>query len=86
MKGLLIIIIIALLLLSFAEARTARSYKARAEFKRLQPCPATGKSSGPCPGWEIDHVVPLYKDGADSPANMQWLKIEQHREKHRKRK
>ena len=35
------------------------------------------------PGYVVDHVVPLYKGGADTPENMQWLTKEQHKEKHR---
>jgi len=39
---------------------------------RLHPCPSTGKISGPCPGYVIDHVAPLKRGGADDPSNMQW--------------
>lgn len=35
------------------------------------------------PGYVVDHVVPLYKGGKDIPDNMQWLTVEQHKEKHR---
>lgn len=53
-------------------AAESRSPTARAEFKRLHPCPATGSPRGACPGWVIDHVVPLACGGVDAPANMQW--------------
>lgn len=49
-----------------------RSSAAKNEFKKTQPCPATGSSSGACPGWTVDHVVPLKRGGPDVPANMQW--------------
>jgi hypothetical protein len=55
-----------------AHGRIARDPRARNEFKRTHPCPATGKSSGACPGYVIDHVQPLKRGGADTPANMQW--------------
>ena len=65
-------------------ARQPRSYAAKAEFKRLNPCPANEKKSGPCPGWQIDHVVPLKCQGDDLPSNMQWLTIDEHKEKTRR--
>lgn len=49
-----------------------RSSHARTEFKHEQPCPATGRSSGPCKGYVIDHIKPLACGGADTPVNMQW--------------
>jgi hypothetical protein len=49
-----------------------RSSAARLEFKRQNPCPSTGARSGACPGWIIDHVIPLCAGGADDPVNMQW--------------
>ena len=48
------------------------SSKARSQFIHANPCPATGKTSGPCKGWIVDHVVPLCAGGADKPDNMQW--------------
>lgn len=59
-------------ILSFAEAKQLRSHSAVAEFKRQQPCPATGQPKGSCPGWIVDHVIPLCAGGADHPHNMQW--------------
>ena len=55
-----------------AHGRIARDPRARNEFKRTHPCPATGKSSGACPGYVIDHVEPRKRGGADTSANMQW--------------
>jgi hypothetical protein len=64
-----------------AAAAAPRSSSARAEFVKANPCPATGKKRGACPGWEVDHVVPLKCNGPDHPSNMQWLTVEQHRAK-----
>jgi len=58
-----------------------RSAAAKAEFQRANPCPATGASRGACPGWQIDHVEPLKCGGPDTPANMQWLTINEHKAK-----
>jgi hypothetical protein len=49
-----------------------RSSAVRAEFKRSNPCPSTGRSTGPCPGFVIDHIEPLCASGADAPHNMAW--------------
>ena len=49
-----------------------RSVVAKDDFKKGHPCPSTGKSSGACPGYIVDHVHPLKRGGADSPSNMQW--------------
>ena len=49
-----------------------RSGPAKRRFKRQQPCPSTGRSTGRCPGYVIDHIKPLKRGGADAPDNMQW--------------
>ena len=58
-----------------ATARTHRSHVARAEFKRMHPCPATGQARGACPGYVIDHIKPLACGGADAPENMAWQTV-----------
>lgn len=63
-----------------AEARDA---SARRAFVRENPCPLTGKTKGACPGWDVDHIVPLCAGGADHPKNMQWIEKEPHKEKTR---
>jgi hypothetical protein len=52
-----------------------RSGAAKDAFKRAQPCPSNGNTSGKCPGYVIDHVRPLECGGADAPSNMQWQTI-----------
>ena len=54
------------------ETRYQRGKKARQEFQRANPCPSTGKRSGRCPGYVVDHVRPLKRGGPDVPSNMQW--------------
>lgn len=54
-----------------------RSESARRYFKKLNPCPTTQKFSGPCPGYVIDHVVPLACGGTDAPWNMQWQTVDE---------
>lgn len=52
--------------------RIARSPQAKREFQHSNPCPSTGRTSGGCPGYVVDHVTPLKRGGADAPGNMQW--------------
>lgn len=66
-----------------SSGRIHRSSTARTEFKKSNPCPATGRTRLPCPGYQIDHVAPLCAGGADHRSNMQWLTIEAHRAKTR---
>ena len=55
-----------------AAGKIKRDPQARSEFQRANPCPATGKNRGACPGYVVDHVTPLKRGGADKPGNMQW--------------
>lgn len=50
----------------------ARSSAMKHEFERKNPCPSTGKTGGPCPGYVVDHIQPLACGGQDAPSNMQW--------------
>jgi hypothetical protein len=52
--------------------RIKRSESAKHEFMLLRPGPSTGRTSGSCPGYVIDHIRPLACGGADDPSNMQW--------------
>ncbi len=54
------------------KGKIARSTKAKDAFRKRNPCPSTGKTSGACPGYVIDHITPLKRGGADDPTNMQW--------------
>lgn len=56
-----------------ADGSIARSSTAKAEFRRLHACPSTHRTTGACPGWEVDHVIPLACGGCDAVGNMQWL-------------
>lgn len=55
-----------------SNGRIARSATQVKYFKQANPCPSTGKTSGSCPGYIVDHVIPLCNCGLDNPSNMQW--------------
>ena len=59
-----------------SHGKIARTRSARAGFEHSHPCPSTGKTSGACPGYVVDHVTPLKRGGADAPSNMQWQTVE----------
>ena len=59
----------------------ARRSTATERLKKQNPCPATNKTYGSCPGDIIDHVVPLKRGGPDAPTNMQLRTKEAAREK-----
>ena len=50
-----------------------RSFSVKYAFRKLHPCPVNSDLYGACPGWSIDHVIPLVCGGCDSVYNMQWL-------------
>lgn len=56
------------------DTRQVRGYAAKAEFRKIHECPSTGRNTGACPGWQVDHVIPLASCGCDIVENLQWLK------------
>jgi hypothetical protein len=61
---------------SLASGKEYRSLEVKHEFQRQHPCPSTGRTTGPCPGYIKDHVVPLACGGPDAVANLQWQTVE----------
>lgn len=59
-----------------ADGSNYRSSSVLAAYRRLHPCPVTGRSTGPCPGWAINHVIPLEKGGCDAVINLQWIPVQ----------
>jgi hypothetical protein len=66
-----------------ANGRIKRNPAARREFQKMHPCPATGRTTGACPGYVVDHIVALKRGGADAPSNMQWQTIAEAKAKDR---
>ena len=48
-----------------SHGRIERSANAKANFQRSHPCPSTGKSSGACPGYVVDHRQGRRERGAE---------------------
>lgn len=42
-------------------------------FRKIHQCPSTGLYNGACPGWAMNHVIPLACGGCDAVSNLQWL-------------
>lgn len=68
-------IVLSLLSAHTSDAKQQRSAAAKATFKRLHLCPSTGAPRGACPGYIVDHIIPLCAGGVDHPSNMQWQTI-----------
>lgn len=66
-----------------AEAKQPRSTAVRHAFVKANPCPATDRARLPCPGYIIDHVIPLCAGGPDKPSNMQWQTVSEAKAKDR---
>lgn len=56
-----------------ADGSIHRSTKVINAFKKQWACPSTGLHKGPCPGWAIDHTIPLACGGKDAVFNMAWI-------------
>jgi hypothetical protein len=76
MKKLLIILVLSLLYVPVADAGTPRSEAAVRAFKKANPCPVAASTTHSCPGYVVDHIIPLCGGGIDAPGNMQWQKAE----------
>lgn len=61
-----------MLLLSIVFPADARMRSVITAFIKANPCPSTGLNKAPCPGWVVDHGIPLCAGGADAPHNLFW--------------
>ncbi len=76
----------AILALTLAATALAlpRDAQQKAEFRKANPCPSSGSTSGPCSGYHVDHKKALMNGGKDRPSNMQWLAEPEHKVKTKK--
>ena len=66
-----------------ANGRIRRRTDARRAFQSSHPCPATGSTAGACPGYVVDHSIPLKRGRPDDPSNMQWQPLAEAKDKDR---
>lgn len=72
-------LLLLVLLTSTVEARIPRNSAEVRAFRDENPCPSTGLKRGACPGYQVDHTIPLCAGGPDKQENMFWLSVEDHR-------
>src|SRR5262245_40305840 len=65
----------ALLLILISVTAFARDPAQVRLFRKVNPCPLTGKTDGACSGYVVDHITPLCFGGEDAPANMMWQPV-----------
>lgn len=58
-----------------------RDAQQKAAFRKANPCPSSGSTSGPCSGYQVDHKKALMNGGKDRPSNMQWPAEPSHKAK-----
>ena len=75
------LLLMVLAMQALGAERPARSAVVKADFIRLNPCPANGSHRLPCPGFEVDHIRALCDGGDDAIENMQWLAKPSHLQK-----
>lgn len=63
------------------ESPKKRDASMRKLFMAEHPCPSTGKTKGACPGYVVDHIVPIKRGGGDHPYNMQWQNVQDGKDK-----
>lgn len=64
--------VVAAALVLMPTAADGRSPAVVREYRAQHACPATHQFKGACPGFVVDHIVPLCAGGRDHPDNMIW--------------
>lgn len=47
-----------------------------AAYKKVHPCPSTGLYGGACPGWALNHNIPLACGGCDAVSNLSFMRAD----------
>lgn len=60
LSGLRALIAVACLWMAAAVAQPIQRDRGEVRaFRAESPCPATDQVKGACPGWHVDHIIPL---------------------------
>lgn len=51
-----------------------RDSKVITAYRKVHKCPSTGKYTGACPDYALNHMVPLACGGCDAVWNMSWMR------------
>jgi hypothetical protein len=82
-KGLAtLVLILAAGMVSYPSDAFPRDSGVRKAFQRAHPCPSTGKKTGACPGYVVDHIRPR-AGGPDTVAKLQWQTVAESKKKDR---
>lgn len=68
-------LLLALLCAHAGATTTPRGTEAPRLFRKANACPSTGKFTGPCSGWVMDHLHSLRCGGSDTPDNLWWMRV-----------
>lgn len=61
----------------YADGTIKRSQAVLNRFVAVFPCPATLEATTSCPGWQINHIIPLASGGGcDAPLNLMWAPVQ----------
>jgi hypothetical protein len=83
LRTMLVLLTVVVLALAFCTKADARDLKVRTAFVKAHPCPSTGGTRLPCPGYVVDHAIPLCAGGPDAVENLQWQTYEASKKKDR---
>ena len=59
----------------YENGRIKRSSTVLRRFAEVFPCPSTLQPVTSCPGWQVNHTIPLASGGCDSQINLNWLPV-----------
>ena len=59
-----------------SKGEIVRSSAVLSAFQKIHPCPSTNLTTGDCPHYSMNHVMPLACGGRDEVSNLIWIRFE----------